>query len=856
MDGQGGPSVDATEKMLVESSDQTNEQEVVTFSDNEPILQSDRGGLSVLKSLPNEPSDSQTLSKWLARPVLLGRYLWADIDSNLTADMIVPLRDWLSRSSVLAKYTNYQFLRGNLHLRFQINASPFHYGMKIISFWPFANQSCTGFTGAYPVLTSKPHVYLTAGQNVTQDFIIPFLNPRNFYNLAPQAYTGTLEQAMGIDIGRLYIQDINPLRQANVATPDTDVYITVFAWMDDARLELPTPLTPALTPVPQAGPPVQKKESDEYGKGPISTTATAVASIASGLQDVPILGPFARATQIGASAVGAIASIFGFSRPAIISDPSFMRPRGVGFLSYTEGGDNTEKLTLDPKNEVFIDPSVTGIGGNKDDMHLDTILKRESMLLKFPWVSTDSAGTILTRFPVSPSLSPQGPAPEFTLFPTSLAYGVLPFKWWTGSIVYRIQVIASRYHRGRIRVSYIPTQTNAVPAVDLSNTTWNRIIDIESNTEVTLKIEYNNATPWSPVGLRLFNMGTGNGPYTVNSNDSQTNVEGMLIFEVLNDLVGPFAPTTCEVNVFVRAGDDFKVAFPNFKALKNYRLGGNVQTVPALGTNPVTTTRFANYQYQMMGVEHTCDAATTIATSNADEFVHGFGDNGALPGTHFGESIGSLRALFKRYNVYWSYLGETGDLSLLQHIHNLTPNPVDLPSWYSVWFVGNQVTAALPWHFLTYFSPTYVARRGGVRYKVVPDARCQRNIVAQGINDIFPTAADDDLWTDVSAQTIAPTTVNSCVEVEIPYYMGMNYMVPSNFYQNLHWDNFSPDLTGFGLYGARVMEQYGSAIIPRSTIYLAAAEDYTLHWYIGSLPLLLDSNMNRASIDVGVNIPE
>jgi hypothetical protein len=123
--------------------------------------------------------------------------------------------------------------------------------------------------------------------------------------------------------------------------------VTCYAWATDVEL---AGLTSGLV-----------LQGDEYDKaGPISGPATAIASVASKLTDTPIIGSLARATEIGARAVGGIASLFGYSNPPVLNDVMPYQPKAFHSFAAVETGVPMDKLTLDPKNEITVDKSVTG----------------------------------------------------------------------------------------------------------------------------------------------------------------------------------------------------------------------------------------------------------------------------------------------------------------------------------------------------------------------------------------------------------------------------------------------------------------------------------------------------------------
>lgn len=240
--------------------------------------------------------------------------------------------------------------------------------------------------------------------------------------------TGEYARRTGLNMGRLELTELVPLRMANAAGATTVEY-SLFLWMTEVELQLPTPY-PVIA------------QSDEYsGEGVISKPASVLAGWASWFKDVPVIGKFARATEIGANAVSGIASIFGFSRPLQLADVHHFRPRYFGPMANTSGKDLSLKLTQDPKNEVTIDPTVLGLPP-VDSMAFANIISREGVIAFFDWNGNQASGTTLARIPVSPAvidIEQSGvTAGAFRFRYTPVAFVSQAFTQWTGSLKYRI----------------------------------------------------------------------------------------------------------------------------------------------------------------------------------------------------------------------------------------------------------------------------------------------------------------------------------------------------------------------------------------------------------------------------------
>ena len=210
---------------------------------------------------------------------------------------------------------------------------------------------------------------------------LPFIYYKNYVNL---------QSAQDLqDLGKLYFPVYSQLRSVG-SSASSGITINIYAWMDNVEL---------------SGASVgYAAQSDEYGEGCISQPASWVAAAASYLEDIPmigissryeaaaatqdaasyledipIIGPFATATNIGATAIASIARLFGFTNVPVIDDAKPMQTLCLPNMSTSEVGYPIQKLSLDPKNELSIDPRVVGISGI-DEMAISSIACRESYL--------------------------------------------------------------------------------------------------------------------------------------------------------------------------------------------------------------------------------------------------------------------------------------------------------------------------------------------------------------------------------------------------------------------------------------------------------------------------------------------
>lgn len=494
-------------------------------------------------------STDTPLGEYLKRPVQIDRTSWV-VGSNLD----VNLRPWelfLNNPQVKARLEGYKHVRGHLRIRQVVTGNPFLFGRVLTAYEPFETRSVFEYgtstsRSARMCLSQLPHIYLDACTSEGGELTLPFFSPYNWIDLTR---VGALTE-----MGLLRMINLTSLQHANSSEGVFD--IITYAWMEDAEICTPTS-TPYGTIVYQNG----LDTNDEHREGLISKPATAVAKGAGLLSRVPILRPYALATEVAANMVANVASIFGFSRPSIVDNLRPYREFRAGELATTNTHELIPKLAMDGKQGLTVDPRTVGLPPD-DEMVISTIVKRESYLDRMLWSSGDVPGNLLGSFAVSPfffNLS-TGVTPARNTVPPCTAVAEL-FDYWRGTIVFRFSVVASAHHRGKLLIQYDPSGSDVGSTHEL----YSRIIDISETRDFEMPVEWHQSTPW----LRRHELAygtTGDKGYKLDSahpiNPNTTN--GKLRVSVLTTLTEP-DPSLIQdiaINIYVRGGDDLEFCVP------------------------------------------------------------------------------------------------------------------------------------------------------------------------------------------------------------------------------------------------------------------------------------------------------
>lgn len=612
--------------------------------------------------------DDVTLGEFMARPVQIGNYQWV-IGTPLNQSFS-PWQLFFNQRRVNNRINNFNLMSAKLKLKIIINGTPFHYGRLMLDYVPLPGFNLIDdFSFTEPNLVqASQRMHLTFDPTESQggEMELPFIWHYNSLNV---------QQAEWEAMGDCYLREVVPLSHANNGT--TAVSISIYAWAEDVKLSIPTTQNNIRIVA----------QGDEYGSKPVSNIASAVSKAAGHLSSIPVIGPYARATEMVSGAMGKIAKSYGYSRPAIIADLTDMLPKYYAPLANTDRGDNTDKLTVDSKQELTVSPSVTGVDTG-DELTVANIATKQSYLTQFPWTLSYIPGTLLWNTQVGPMYLRAQPLGTYSL--PAMSYASLPFCWWRGTIRYRFQIVASAYHRGRIKVVYDPNQVDSQDA----NIAYTRIVDLANERDFTIDIAWGQPKSF----LRTSALD----PVTANTFASITPVSkdtafknGILSIYVLNDLVAPTdTGNNISIITYVSFCDDVEFAVPS-------------------------DTNIRSLTYKNQGEEF--DIANAPLDLESKECVGKCLEDDSTMLVYFGESIPSFRTLLKRYNrqAVFQYPSATFGYWTIQQ--------PDFPPSPGVYLSGLNATATTPsvgaavnftnMTLLNYLAPSFLVMRGGLRAK-------------------------------------------------------------------------------------------------------------------------------------------
>lgn len=749
------------------------------------------------------------MNNFLSRPV----DLYSSAIELSPTDIFQELEVWnlfTLSPTVRAKLRNYAHLRGDLHLRFAITATPFHYGKLLIAYLPYHERN-DAYQAIKNLLTTGTHLvrnylsqlpgsfYMDVRENKPLEFVCPFISTKQTHRLwngslavsSVSAYQD-LEEA-----GAIIIMNVSEIKTVNSSTDKP--YLQVYGWMENVELGPPT-----ATLVDVVTESKRTKKKSEIKTGPVENISSTVAKVSGLLKGVPVIGEFAMASEVVATSISKVASLFGWSKPPIIEKPSFVKNNA--FQSpVVIGQDSALRLTYDPLQELTVDPRICGV--STDDLVFKEIASRWTLVADFKWEVNTPVMAPLYNFPVTPMIASVVTALSGldVIQPSAMMFVAAVHEYWRGDIEVRLDFVISQFHRGKYLVGWEPNcEQFSTISYDSLNKNHIRLIDIQETQSVTFKIEWGSFREWLEVGT-VDNFS--------NANSALHN--GFVWFAPYTALVSPDPTAGVEILVSVRC--------PNLEVF-----GATMVNFPESRVIP-------NPEFQNVVSE------SQISTKNSTvKLVATNADDSNISMDHFGESVQSFRSLLKRYTLD-EYATMTGAVS--SGINEVVFESA-IYTFGGPDYAGTVYTNPFRPNYFNYLRYAYLGCRGSVRKRInmLFEANREYNYFIAGFmspatNPLpasmnFLTGSATVLAsshnTELQGQAIFCRDSNGAIEIELPFYSNNLFVFPAAL--DFIGSNPGSDLNftehWYKNYEVKAVCGAQSNIIKFVWVYEAAGEDF------------------------------
>jgi len=386
--------------------------------------------------------------------------------------------DILSFGKKLDKINNFEWLKTDMYLRFIVNANPFVAGRLWICIAPqdlelVPQVQC--FNKARAAITSYPGVELDLQTNTACEIKVPWANTLDALSITRDTYKKI----------QVYVFAITPLMTSLTGGDSVAIPIQCFGWLDNIELKGPTPYSAKL------------QIAGAEAKGPITEVSGVIKNVADVLAPLPVVGSVASTVSWVSGAVNKVASIFGWSRPVSGSNASPMvNIPGRGFTQF-KAEDSSVMLAMANDNEIgekhmnFLE--------DVDEMSFEHMCSRPGLIGSVQWANNAMTNAMIANQSVSPDLdvarvnvwtigSEAWRVFDSTIFENCASL----FNDWRADIHYRVSVVRTPFHVGRLEVFFVPGRTVDeidVPGLDATNS-YRHILDITEDHELEFVIPY------------------------------------------------------------------------------------------------------------------------------------------------------------------------------------------------------------------------------------------------------------------------------------------------------------------------------------------------------------------------------
>lgn len=709
------------------------ESEVSAVVGTEPIQTAAAPAFGPVVKLPNAD-----LGRFLQRMTKLNQYTLASTDTA-EAQIVAswPIEEFFNNASVIEKVNNFNLLRGTFEVEIVVTAPPGAYGSYVVVASPVGtsleDNDFTIAIGRFDTIFQQPHILIDLSKSNNLKLTMPWIWNMDYATVGEMLSGGSAAHQW-----RFRIFCLTPITMGNGSLTPTAKLTVYGRYLEDFELIIPRR---------QGFDDMREGVNTALGQKP-SGIAAGVAGAAGALSMVPVIGPFAGVVAAGASAVSTVLDWFGFTRTTSQQTPTVFIQRNFSNLANVDVEDTSEVAALFKNNAISIDRAIID-AIPEDEASFASIFAKWTYVGRSTLTQTMATGDEVCAFPVTPFLSHYSMESSNGASMTAAGYVGFPFQYWRGGMEFKFVIPVSQFHRGALQVAWYPDAS--VSAQDVTNITYNHVIDLSASQETNVSVGYVDEYPALLSEPKLY------GSLVVSS----TNANGIIRITVVNPLICNVSTANTSVHVFARACGDMQFSVPRqvFKPLMD---DGSLGSITDFKTGFI------------------CQAKGTIGdTDSIEANNYSLVPSGApypLRDVCFGEDIRSVRALMQKFS-HDKYISkmvtevQPVNVHYLAHLR-MAPIASQYLQYRSVTDDGPDFT------WMGYYMIMYTGVAASVRYKII-----NTGDTAMGMG----VSAQDELGGSSSASIgtlnhVNLTDANSGFEVSVPYYYRKKYITPTQLY--------------------------------------------------------------------------
>lgn len=470
---------------------------------------------------------------FITHPVLLETFTWDGATSTDVPVGIDAYSDYISLapSSIRKKFSNFNLQRCRFKFTVIVQGSTQSSGQLVYVFAPRVptvtpSGSASFYADRSNIYNSHlhPHIVVDPSKSATYEL-----------DLGMTSDTGVMNASWAVNR-----HVVNPIR-SGTATAST-VTVSLYLSLVDVDLDAPT-----TTVVLTSSAFIKEKEGTKASD--IVTNVGRMAAIAGRI--APAISPYTTLFSNVAGSAGDALRALGYSKPPVV-DKEYSIVMGIADPpSQVEGTSTATVYGRSQGDTRSIDPA--SLGGSLDEQKISTLIARPCLAIRdFAILPAAAAGSLLVSIPVTPALSHFAGTVSGLTYPTPLAMMSLLHRWYTGSLEYKFEFVASIFHRATIVIAYDPVPTSPAPPsmADAIATLQHVIVNVSGNTSIDVTIPYKNIDPWTATDGRVINYNLPNVSSTMGfcyvyimqpvKSSGSTDAIGMNVYTSSKDMVFAF----------------------------------------------------------------------------------------------------------------------------------------------------------------------------------------------------------------------------------------------------------------------------------------------------------------------------
>lgn len=804
---------DASEGLI--SNQQTSSTNVISFLEQgEVTIGKFPDQISSYHSdlAPSLSRFTQDIKDFLARPLDVQAYTISGSTSTSTSYSEYNIDTYLKSPIIAQKLAGFQALSFTTRARLVVNADPFLQGRLMLIWVPNTTASCPMWDTrslSLTTLTQFPRVEIDIATQTTAILEIPFIYPTPFYT-NPNG-SGGYNTAQ---YGSFLIYNYGSMA---TGTGFPAANATLYISIHNVDLNIPGsqsggPRKP-MSSVRKA--PRITRNNPELNRDdvkPISGALEGLTFAASAVAQVPMISSIAAPAAWVLENLTNTAKSFGFSNPevGVYSSPN----NQVAYTNFCNADVPTYHNSLSiTKDNTLVRTSYLK-GNDEDELSIMGIASRPAYVGAYTWANTAPPGTTIVSFANSPAANDSSMtlSNKSVTFRTPMSFVSSFFAYWRGSITYKFKLVKTKYHSGRIMVTYVPKGSVSFQATTSSGYglyNLRKIVDISDLTEFDITIPYMHIDPYTK---------------------GQT---GTVYVTVVNELVSPDSVSnSVQILVETCAGPDMEFAVPC--------------TAPGYFEVPV---RLAQPQGGVDEMKPPSDPVTD-ETLGGSQMLR----SSLIPAELcVGEKINSMRTILKRPGFIMTMTGTTtgGATTTVNNrngdyivANNSGLDPAGIYSARLATYAGSPAT----YQCTAPFSDTYSAivscfylNRGAINYKIFCPNTAPGSY--QTVTLVEKNAYNRSVQSHAKTSTIAGSSIGnltdtyangSMVSFQVPYYNNTPWVITS-FYSQIDATNDAPLATNDYQRTARVIRTSSNVTGPVHT-YRSIADDFDVGFFISTPP--------------------